>query len=220
MSKPVRSGTRSGTRAVQAHDGTTTQQVKAAWSKAPLGSQKRPPQPKKVFSAAKTCAAFDAYYRGHVVTEEEWELFLAVMRSPLPTTFSFIDCSGHIDAKLVQARFQKVLARCAVEAPTNPRHGGSANGHGGPANGHAEPGDGRAVVCVAAGTRVTLSLRPRKEGVRAFCGTETATRPLSCRPLAWYGLGWQCDAPRAELMRLRRSLKEVRSFLQAQELCG
>ena len=63
---------------------------------------------------------------------------------------------------------------------------------------------------MAAGTRVTLSLRPRKEGVRAFCGTETATRPLSCRPLAWYGLGWQCDAPRAELMRLpRKYLKKM-----------
>ena len=92
-------------KAVQAHDATTTQQIKAAWSNAPLGSQKRPPLPrKKVFSAAKTNAAFDAYYRGHVVPEEEWVRFLEVMRSPLPTTFSFTNCSGQLDARLVQAR--------------------------------------------------------------------------------------------------------------------
>ena len=92
-------------KAVQAHDATTTQQIKAAWSNAPLGSQKRPPLPrKKAFSAAKTNAAFDAYYRGHVVPEEEWVRFLEVMRSPLPTTFSFTNCSGQLDARLVQAR--------------------------------------------------------------------------------------------------------------------
>ena len=91
-------------KAVQAHDATTTQQIKAAWSNAPLGSQKRPPLPrKKAFSAAKTNAAFDAYYRGHVVPEEEWVRFLEVMRSPLPTTFSFTNCSGQLDAALVQA---------------------------------------------------------------------------------------------------------------------
>ena len=199
-------------RAIPARDGTTTQQIKAAWSTAPLGSQKRPPQTKKVFSAAKTCVAFNNYYRGHVVSEEEWERFLAVMRSPLPTTFSFIDCSGHLDAEHVQARFQGLLARSAAAV--------RANGHAELADGGGAGGDGRAAVCVAAGTRVTLSLRPRKGGVRAFCGTETASRPLFCRPLAWFELGWQCDAPRAELKRLRRSLKLVRSFVQAHELSG
>ena len=52
--KQIRNG-----KAVQASDATTTQQIKAAWSSAPLGSQKRPPLPrKKTFDAAKTCAAF------------------------------------------------------------------------------------------------------------------------------------------------------------------
>ena len=108
--KQIRNG-----KAVQASDATTTQQIKAAWSSAPLGSQKRPPLPrKKTFDAAKTNAAFDAYYRGNVVPEAEWVRFLEVMRSPLPTTFSFTDCSGQLDARLVQARFEKLLAACAA----------------------------------------------------------------------------------------------------------
>ena len=104
-------------KAVQAHDATTTQQIKAAWSNAPLGSQKRPPLPrKKAFSAAKTNAAFDAYYRGHVVPEEEWVRFLEVMRSPLPTTFSFTNCSGQLDAALVQARALRRFAGAALDS--------------------------------------------------------------------------------------------------------
>ena len=257
-------------KAVQAHDATTTQQIKAAWSNAPLGSQKRPPLPrKKVFSAAKTCAAFDAYYRGHVVPEEEWVHFLEVMRSPLPTTFSFTDCSGQLDARLVQARFEKLLATCAAygcdevvpsggtpplvvtniigqqagvadnwltplldlfakltgrSTPSTPRvcveqrHASASSTASDTA---MVGGDGRRAVCVAAGARVTLSVRARKGGVRAFCGIEAPRAgALFCRPLGWYALGWQCDAPRFELMRLRRSLKQVRGFMQAQELRG
>ena len=262
-------------KAVQAHDATTTQQVKAAWSHAPLGSQKRPPLPrKKAFAAAKTNAAFDAYYRGHVVPEEEWARFLEVMRSPLPTTFSFTNCSSQLDAGLVQARFEELLASCAVvdvgcdEAgrathwaavdgakrslggapPTVGVAGdwltsllelfatltgggfcvdrGKAAGEGGVHSASdaallLSGGDRRRAVCVAAGGRVTLSLRARKGGVRAFCGVEEPRpRALYCRPLGWYGLGWQCDAPRFELLRLRRSLKEVRGFVQEQELRG
>ena len=298
-------------KAVQAHDATTTQQIKAAWSNAPLGSQKRPPLPrKKAFSAAKTNAAFDAYYRGHVVPEEEWVRFLEVMRSPLPTTFSFTNCSGQLDAALVQARalrrswsnpypsrirslshslspspsanpnpnqarFETLLASCAVEDLGCDEAGRSAHwaavdqakralGGGAPpevgvADSWLAPlldlfatltgggfcveqrravpdgavrspsdaalalpgGEGRRKVCVAAGGRVTLSVRARKGGVKAFCSIEAPrSAALYCRPLSWYGLGWQCDAPRFELIRLRRSLKEVRGFMQAQELRG
>ena len=224
--KQIRNG-----KAVQASDATTTQQIKAAWSSAPLGSQKRPPLPrKKTFDAAKTNAAFDAYYRGNVVPEAEWVRFLEVMRSPLPTTFSFTDCSGQLEARLVQARFEKLLAACAAvdlgcdevgriahwaavdQEAHRPLPGALpvmvASTTGQQADNWLTPlmdlfanltgggccverkasitgtirdasdaalsggaivcgGEGRRAVCVAAGGRVSLSVRARKGGVRA-----------------------------------------------------
>jgi len=176
-------------------DATTTQQVRSAWP----GPHRKPPQPKKAFfSAAKTSPGFNAFYRGHTVPEEEWDIFLAAMRAPLPTTFSFIDAGGQLDPRLVQARFEATLAR--LGAPFAEQNSPACRADGG--------------VCVAAGARVSLSLAVRRGGVvRAFTSIESAPKPLRCRPLGFYALGWQCDAPRNVLVKLRRSLKELRTFL-------
>ena len=83
---------------------STTQQLRAAWK------HRGGPQPRTVkrFSPEKSNSAFDACYRGHVVPEAEWETFIATLRSPLPSTFSFVHTGcASVDPALVQARFEQ-----------------------------------------------------------------------------------------------------------------
>ena len=98
---------------------STSQQIKLAWAPTNAAPPKRKPpvrpRPKQKaapprFSPEKHCEAFNRRYRGSVVPEEEWEPFLAVMRAPLPTTFSFTsaDCC-EVHPGRVQERLESLV---------------------------------------------------------------------------------------------------------------
>ena len=141
---------------------STTSQLRAAWK------HRGGPQPRTVkrFSPEKSNSAFDACYRGHVVPEAEWETFIATLRSPLPSTFSFVHTGcASVDPALVQARFEEhCLPQLAIP------DGGDDAG-----------------VLVAAGVRVIVRLQcMRSGGARAFLRSEAVAAPRRVRPLPWF----------------------------------
>ena len=173
---------------------STTQQLRAAW-KHRGGPQHRTV---KRFSPEKSNSAFDACYRGHVVPEAEWETFIATLRSPLPSTFSFVHTGcASVDPALVQARFEEhCLPQLAI----------------------TDDGDDAGVL-VATGVRVIVRLQcMRSGGARAFLRSEAVAAPRRVRPLPWFpsGRGWQLDAPRKELVALRTTFRALRQFIEAQ----
>ena len=173
------------------------------------GARKPKPKPtkkwqrnKKTFDPAKHNSAFNTCYKGAVVPEEEWEPFLAALRAPLPTTFSFVSTGcQEVKPHLVQAQLGHLVERLGEQQLA------------------AAGDDADAGIPVVSGTRILLRFVPRRDGrVRMITRVESVPAPRRAKPLSWFpgGLGWQLDTPRQELIALRAMCRELRQFLEAQ----
>ena len=140
------------------------------------------------------------------MSESEWDDFITSMRSPLPTTFSFVETGDReVRPQVVQPRLEAMLMRLGDEQ----------------ADERLSLPDGG--VRVASGSHSMLRLQvDRAGGVRAFISVESVAAPRSARPLPWFpsGRGWQFDSPRKELVANRHTCRALRQFLETHTQTG
>ena len=140
--------------------------------------------------------------------ESEWEAFISCMRSPLPTTFSFVETGDReLRPSIVQPRLESLVMSLGDqqddERTCMPTSGGG--------------------VRVAAGSQTIVRLQVDRSGkVQAFLRVESVAAPREARPLRWFpgGLGWQFDSPRKELVANRSVCRQLRTFLEAHVQTG
>jgi len=177
----------------------------------------RPGQPRRTFT--KTNAAFEAYYRGLVVEDGEWDVFLAACRACLPSNFSLLQCPAGSDN--LRARLVRMLAELEAECSA----AGAVRGAAGTCSAAGGGGTRPEGFAIAAGCLVWASVRP--DTYRGVCkvrlklGVEACEEPVRCFELPWFpcGHGWQLAAPRKELA-VYSLLGRVRHFLEAAVLSG
>ena len=96
---------------------TTGAQLRAIWAPGTRAPPRRAHAIPKVLQKkrkeadpARHNAAFDKCYRGSVVEESEWEAFISCMRSPLPTTFSFVETGDReVRPSILQPRLESLV---------------------------------------------------------------------------------------------------------------